>query len=172
MELVELYRTAPATFFIVLIVSLIITLLSYCAIPLIFAATRKTPITKRRYRVLCFALNLIVMIIFIAINGESISIGPYALWTGVFSSAGVKILNKKGYLFDEEEANNAASTASTAETALPPVIEEISELNTIVDEKIPATVEDTACRYCGQCGFKLLPDSSFCSACGSPVIKS
>ena len=95
--------------------------------------------------------------------------GPYALWTGVFSSAGVKILNKKGYLFDEDEANNAAPTAETAPS---PVIEESDEANTIVDEKIPAAEEDTECSYCRQCGFKLLPESNFCSACGSPVIKS
>ena len=177
MELLELYESSPGLFFVTLFISLVITLLGYCAIPLIFAATRKAPITRRRFRVLCFVFNLIVMIIFIAINGEPSSMGPYVLWTGVFSSAGIKILNKKGRLITSAKEGAAAVLSPPAsENVSSAALDELSEINPVVEEispeaeeTTPVVAENTNDKYCTNCGFKLLSGSNFCSACGSPV---
>ena len=101
MDYVELYQEDPGLLILILIISIVLTLFVYGAFPVIFAKTRKTPITKKKYRRLCFCINIIGFVFFALIDGVA-SGGPYLLWTGVFSSAGVKTLKKKGLLLETE----------------------------------------------------------------------
>ncbi len=83
--------------FFVLIIDLVVTLLVYGVFPVIFAKTRKTPISKKKYKGLCYAVNIIGLIFFIVINGAA-SGGPYILWTWIFSKYGIKTLDAKKLL--------------------------------------------------------------------------
>ncbi len=98
MTWLELLQQDPAAFVLTLIVSFIITVVAYGAFPLIFAMVRNEIITKKKYNILCFAINFVVMVVFIAINGEPSSGGPYLLWTWVFSTLGIKIMKNRGVL--------------------------------------------------------------------------
>ena len=99
----ELFQESPALFFLVLIISLVVTLFVYGAFPIIFAKVRKTPITKKKYKWLCYGINFIGVILFVALDG-GVSGGPYILWTWIFSNYGVKILEAKGLLSDASPA--------------------------------------------------------------------
>ena len=98
MTWLELLQQDPAAFVLNLIVSLVITLVAYGAFPLIFARMREETITKKKYNLFCFGINFLVMVVFIAINGEATSAGPYMLWTLVFSTLGIKTLKNRGVL--------------------------------------------------------------------------
>ena len=93
----ELFEESPLMFFVLLLISFALTLLVYSAFPVIFAKTRKTPITKKKYKHLCYGINLIGMVFFVVING-AVSGAPYLLWTLIFSNYGVKKLEASGLL--------------------------------------------------------------------------
>ena len=98
----ELYQTSPALLAVVIIISLVLTLLVYGAFPIIFAKVRKSPITKKKYKRLCYGINFIGVILFVAIDGGA-SGGPYILWTWIFSNYGVKILDSKSLLIELQD---------------------------------------------------------------------
>ena len=135
----ELFQESPALFFLVIVISLVVTLLVYGAFPIIFSKTRKTPITKKKYKGLCYGINAIGLVFFVALNGASNG-APYLLWTWIFSNYGVKTLEAKGLLSDilpteEENAN-------------------------IVNSKI--------C-FCRKCGTSIEDGSRFCRKCGTEI---
>ena len=101
MSYIELLQESPALFFLVLFLSLIITVFVYGAFPVIFATIRKTPITKKKYKRLCYGINFIGVVFFVAFNGAAVSGGPYILWTWIFSSYGIKTFEARGLLLDE-----------------------------------------------------------------------
>lgn len=138
----ELFQESPGLFFLVLIVSLVLTLFVYGAFPIIFAKVRKNPITKKKYKTLCYCINIIGIVFFVAFNGSAVSGGPYLLWTWIFSNRGLKTLDAKGLLLD---------SSSTEETVA------------VVTEKY-----DKVC-FCRKCGLKLDENSSFCRKCGTEV---
>ena len=139
MRYFELFQKNPTLFFLVLIISLVLTLLVYGAFPVIFAKVRKTPITKKKYKWLCYGINFIGIIIFVALDGGA-SGGPYILWTWIFSNYGVKTLEAKGILSD-----------------VTPIEEETIE---VVNNKV--------C-FCRKCGTHLEDDSRFCRKCGTEI---
>ncbi len=99
-QMVEDYKTQELTDNATsLIISLFVTLLAYGAFPFIFAKTKKTPITKKKYKRLCYGINIVVLFIFAIING-TFNIAPYILWTWVFSKYGMKVLGTKGLMPD------------------------------------------------------------------------
>ena len=84
--------------FLKMLLSLVITVLAYGTFPLIFAGVRKKPITKKMYRGICIVINAISMFLLSFLN-ETVSSGlAYVLWTFVFSTAGIKTLEKKEIL--------------------------------------------------------------------------
>ena len=97
----ESFQQEPEMYILYLIISLFITLLAYGAFPFIFAKTNKTPITKKKYKRLCYGINIVVLFIFAIING-AFNIAPYILWTWVFSKYGVKVLGTKGLMPDSD----------------------------------------------------------------------
>lgn len=98
MSYIELFQQDPAVVIFFLIISLIVTLVAYGAFPIIFAKSRKKPITRRKYRFLCYCINAIVMLLFFAANSRASNGGAYILWTLVFSNRGVQTLEYRGCL--------------------------------------------------------------------------
>ena len=87
----ELFQQGPAVYVPIILLSLIITLGAYCAFPLIFAKFRKKIITKKKYRVLCYCVNLAVMALFIVKNGHHAIVSR-----DIFEEA-QRILNNKSH---------------------------------------------------------------------------
>ena len=143
----EMFQQGPAVYVPVLLLMLGITLFAYGAFPIIFAKTRKKTITKKKYNLLCYGINFFVMFLFIVFNGKS-SGAPYILWTGIFSSIGLKILKNRGVLdgFQSIAFKNAFQ----------------EQENTDKTDEI---------RFCRKCGNKLLDGAKFCNKCGTAVIK-
>ncbi len=82
-----------------MIASFFITLLAYGTFPLAFAQQRKKTISKKKYQILCFGINFLVMACFVVmhiLSGLSHSATPYFVWTITFSSLGIRILKDKG----------------------------------------------------------------------------
>ncbi len=90
----ELFESGPAVYIPVILVMLIITAAAYAVFPLIFAFARKKVVTKTKYNIFCYGINLLVMFLFVVVNGKS-SGGPYFLWTCVFSIVGTNILRRR-----------------------------------------------------------------------------
>ena len=105
MSYFELLQESPVMFVVFLILSMLLTLLVYGAFPVIFAKTRQSPITKKKYKRLCYGINLSGMVFFVALNGAA-SGGPYLLWTWVFSRYGIKALTSKSLLINVQEPTN------------------------------------------------------------------
>lgn len=103
------YNQDLSTSISLFIVSLGLTVLAYCAFPLIYAKSRKIAIHKKKYTRLCYGINFLVMLVFVIINGSS-SGAPYLLWTWVFSKSGLKTLKQRGLL---EETHNDRSTVDS-----------------------------------------------------------
>ena len=171
---------------------------AYGAFPLIFSKMRKTNITKKKYYTLCYCINFAVMVLFIAINGEPSSGGPYLLWTWVFSSSGLKTLKGRGVLGESQIVSCSTSPSNeepiSAET---PIIGDNPNYNTcqncghelingasfcnMCGTKVPSivflsntepinnAVNDKIC-FCRKCGNKLYDDAKFCSKCGTQII--
>lgn len=111
----ELFQESPALFFLVIVISLVVTLLVYGAFPVIFSKTRKTPITKKKYKGLCYGINAIGFVFFVALNGASNG-APYLLWTWIFSNYGIKTLTARGLLSDT--AKNIEKVSESADKIL------------------------------------------------------
>ncbi len=92
---------SPQTLGSNMIASFFITLLAYGTFPLAFAQQRKKTISKKKYQILCFGINFLVMACFVVIHilsGLSHSATPYFVWTITFSSLGIRILIDRGLL--------------------------------------------------------------------------
>ena len=135
----ELFQESPALFFLFLIMSMIVTLLVYGAFPIIFAKVRKAPITKKKYKRLCYGINFIGVVFFVALNGASNG-APYLLWTWIFSNCGVKMLEAKRLLLD----------------GMPAEEEHIEAANNRI------------C-FCRKCGSSLEDGGRFCRKCGTEI---
>ena len=109
----DLLQENPSLFFIILILSIITTIFVYGVFPVIFAKARKAPITKKKYKRLCYGINIIGLVFFVVLNG-AVSGGPYLLWTSVFSHYGVKILGAKSLLTDIKDYDKEIRSKKTA----------------------------------------------------------
>ena len=125
-----------------LIASIIVTLILYGAFPLAFALLRKKTIAKSKYRLLCFLVNLVGLLLFVMVNGRPSSAAPYFLWTYVFSSCGIKLLTQKNAL-----NNGASSSAMQSKKREPEIL------------------------FCRKCGHKLEKGCNYCAKCGTAVVK-
>lgn len=164
----ELFNQGPAAYIPIILVSLLITLVAYGAFPLVFARMRKKTITKKKYNLFCYCVNFLVMVLFVAVNGNSSSGAPYLLWTWVFSMSGSKTLKIRGVLEETQNKNykNGVSTevAEVANTT-------ISKDSMIAAAEHPVSEEMPRIRFCRKCGFELIDGSEFCSRCGTAITK-
>lgn len=165
----ELFQQGPATYVPIILVSLVITLAAYGAFPLILARARKKTITKRKYNLLCFCVNFLVMVLFIVVNGEPSSGGPYLLWTWVFSASGIKTLKNRGVL-DEFQNSDYTKTVEYNENEVDETV--ASEKTVIVAEEVPILKDEPRIRFCRKCGFELIDGSEFCNGCGTAIERS
>lgn len=82
--------------------SFVFTAAVYCAFPLLFAFLRKSPITKKKYRLLCIVVTASVAIAFQILRTVSDLSGnafaPALLWGTVFYNVGLSILRKRRML--------------------------------------------------------------------------
>ena len=145
MSYYELFQQGPMVYIPILLISLAITLLAYAAIPIILAKTRKKTITKKKYNLLCYGINFLIMFVFIVLNGKS-SGAPYIIWTGVFSSIGLRILKERKVL------DGFQSVA----------VEQNFSYEDIPDD-VPRI------RFCRKCGSELLDGAKYCNKCGTEV---
>ncbi|MBR2473954.1 MAG: zinc ribbon domain-containing protein [Clostridia bacterium] len=141
MSYFELLQESPGLFFVAILVSLIVTVLVYGAFPIIFAKVRKASITKKKYKCLCFGINFIGMVFFVALNGVS-SGGPYLLWTWFFSSYGSKILETQGLLLEENQ----------------PTQEPVEQNQKICFCRQCGTGLSHGSRFCRKCGTKVIDE--------------
>ena len=164
----ETFQQGPAVYIPLLLISLLVTLVAYGAFPLIFARVRKASITKKKYNLFCYCVNFLVMVLFVAVNGNSSSGAPYLLWTWVFSMSGIKTLKIRGVLEETQNKNykNDVSTevAEVANTT-------ISKDSMIAAAEHPVSEEMPRIRFCRKCGFELIDGSEFCSRCGTAITK-
>ena len=164
----ELFNQGPAAYIPIILVSLLITLVAYGAFPLVFARMRKKTITKKKYNLFCYCVNFLVMVLFVAVNGNSSSGAPYLLWRWVFSMSGIKTLKIRGVLEETQNKNykNDVSTevAEVANTT-------ISKDSMIAAAEHPVSEEMPRIRFCRKCGFELIDGSEFCSRCGTAITK-
>lgn len=193
MSYFELYQENPSLFLIVLLISFVVTIFVYGAFPLIFAKTTKKPITKKKYKRLCYGLNIIGMAFFIVLNGAA-SGGPYFLWTWIFSNYGVKILNSRDLMKDNGQSNGLNSDKSQnnfcenmkktteksqqnpdldidkmspQEAAEYLVAEQLGEKYTpkVERDKKPKV------KYCSQCGSQIDPVTKKCTGCSKQYFR-
>ena len=143
----ELFQKGPMIYIPVLLISLAITLFAYAAFPVILAKTRKKTITKKKYNLLFYGINFLIMFVFIIVNGKS-SGAPYIIWTGIFSSIGIRILRNRNVL-----------------DGFQTVAVEQNFLHEDVPDDIPRI------RFCRKCGSNMLDGAKFCNKCGTEVIK-
>lgn len=94
-----MYQTNSGTLLTMLLISFAITLFAYGAFPLIWAKIRTEVITKKKYKLTCWGVNLLISILFGILNGTT-SGAPYVLWTLVFTNSGLKKLKSKGLLVE------------------------------------------------------------------------
>ena len=109
---IDLFMKGPAVYIPYLLFSLLVTVLAYGAFPMLFAMLRKKSISKKKYKFLCYGVNVLVMFLFVAISDGATSAGPYLLWTWVFSSWGAKKLAQNGVLFENINTGNLKDKAN------------------------------------------------------------
>lgn len=114
----ELLQQEPASFILAILLSLVITLVAYGAFPLIFARVRKDIIAKKEYNILCYCINFLVMMVFIAINGKASSGGAYLIWTCAFSASGLKTLKRRGVLEGSQPIESTETPTNQASEAI------------------------------------------------------
>lgn len=170
------------TYITILLFNLLITAGAYCIIPLAVAGLRKASITRKKYRIICIVVTIVIAFAFqfwrsyAGVSGGSF--WPAILWGTIFYDVGISILRNRGLLSD---------SASTKPTEQPPVkpssaapkapVTEVSpesapKQNTPVhlDSQPPAIKTWYTCPYCGSvvatgkpcdCGYCPPPADSF-----------
>lgn len=182
----DLYSQDPGSYFLIFLISLAITLLAYCAFPLIFASARQKTITKKKYRWICYGVNFLVMILFMVVNGGS-SGGAYLLWTWVFTKSGIKKLAYRNMLDTKDLPDDEQESASPEQVSnkfivctscgyrdrvlfstCPKCGSYSTEFIFINQEEQSSPVVKEIC-FCRKCGRKLIQGSNFCDLCGTAI---
>lgn len=86
------------------VIGLMITVGSYCLIPLLTASSCKKAMTKKKYGLFCFLGNIFVMVLFYVMS-ESFSYSPYIIWTTLFYNVGKGFLRERGMLIENKVAS-------------------------------------------------------------------
>lgn len=108
----ESFQQEPTSYIIALLFSLLITMVVYGLFPLLFAKFRRSVITKKKYRLICFGVNLILWLVLLALGGGSVL--AYVFWSWIFSVVGIKLLIKKGILHDNQNSSAAVSECTSS----------------------------------------------------------
>lgn len=144
--------------------SFVFTAAVYCAFPLLFAFLRKSPITKKKYRLLCIVVTASVAIVFQILRTVSDLSGnafaPALLWGTVFYNVGLSILRKRRMLSGTTPPQQPPEPVSSPTPAL-----DASHAPSPAPAKPTPPPPITETWYtCPSCGC-LLPTGEIC-ACG------
>lgn len=159
----ELFKQDSSVWLPIVALSLIITVTSYGAYPLLFARFRKKPITAKRYRVFCFLFNALVMVFFVVLNGSS-SGAPYLLWTSIFCHFGKKTLAQRNVL----KSADAPAPTPSSDTELAHTTNPASPTKEVVKSKKAKKTKANFCKYCGQ---PIDQTTKKCSGCGKQYFR-
>lgn len=167
-----------------IVVSLLLTIIEFGLFPIIWAYTRSDTITAKKYRWICFGVNLainLVLHVLITSSAAGFYSAAYMLWTFVFSAIGVKILNNRNLLQDQDaELENNPSVEKTEiveptqtkaypqKTSLP--VEQAQD-NLIHERKVELSTPNRSTLFCRKCGARIPADSVFCQKCGEKVVR-
>lgn len=83
------------------ILGLFLTVAEFSLFPIIWAFVQRDTISAKKYRWICFGVNLAINLVFnivITSSAAGYYSAAYLLWTFVFTSVGVKILNSRNLL--------------------------------------------------------------------------
>ena len=130
----EIFQQGASVYVPVILISLIVTMVVYCAFPLIFAKARKSEITKKKYKLLCYGINILLCLTFAFINGGAASFLPYLIWTSVFSNVGIKIMKRNGIIADVQSTDSASPAPSTSIETKAPINIDSEKPSTFVNE--------------------------------------
>lgn len=162
----ELFEQGPGVYVPILLVSILITAVSYAAYPLLLARFRRKPITARKYRAFCYLFNILVMVFFTALNGSS-SGAPYVLWTSAFCHFGKKTLERRKLLVDPDDPM-PVPTSAPSNTAL----EYTGKFQQPADSiSAPIKPKESKPRFCKHCGHPIDPATKKCTGCGKQYFR-
>jgi len=164
-DYIQLMQENPDLFFVMLLLSMLITLVAYGTFPIIFAKTRKKSITKKKYRGLCFAYNTISIVLVSLITGNISSGGPYVLWTFVFTRVGFGILENRGILVEPQEQDNICENCGEKLVGKNKVCLKCGAV-AIDTRETPVQETEQAIRFCRKCGSQLSTTVSSASNVG------
>ena len=177
-----------------LLFGIIVTFVLFSIFPVAVAIIRKTVITEKAYRGLCYKLNLMMVAIELIFsiligNGIKIRIWPYLIWTEVAACIGRAILKRKGLLVKDLPKDKAGVTRQEVlDNQIPTSDQNIHEKrensfcekntssqgkspdSTQVNQTIPRT--DIMAHKCVNCGSQILENDKFCSSCGQKIEKT
>ena len=169
-----------------LLLALLLTAIYYGLFPIIFSLVRKKPITKKKYNLLCYGINFVLMIVIQSAEASSYSAAPYAIWTLIASSIGSAFLKNKAVLCTSLPAKQATkviennqpiSQPTIIQTAVEPSPQEPPEHENSIQQTVSPqkTVRLTPIVspsiYCFACGKALPANSHFCQHCGMDQTK-
>lgn len=148
----DLFQQDSALFLTNLFFSLILTLFVYGFFPLVFAMHRKKEIKKKKYKRICFLVNLVPSLFFCVLNGGT-NFAAYLLWSTVFSYCGVKILISRGLLVDSNIYDDEDD-----------YIDENPNNKKVFVVSKPENDE-----FCERCGADITKDTDSCHVCGEKI---
>lgn len=152
--------------------SLVFTAAVYCAFPLLFAFLRKSPITKKKYRLLCIVVTasgaIVFQILRIASDLSGNAFVPALLWGTVFYNVGLSILRKRKML---------SGTIPPQQPPEPAVVTPAPDASPAPANPTPPPPITETWYTCPSCGC-LLPTGENCScgyhppkAAGAPTVR-
>lgn len=152
--------------------SLVFTAAVYCAFPLLFAFLRKSPITKKKYRLLCIVVTasgaIVFQILRIASDLSGNAFVPALLWGTVFYNVGLSILRKRKML---------SGTIPPQQPPEPAVVTPAPDASPAPANPTPPPPITETWYTCPSCGC-LLPTGENCScgyhppkAAGAPSVR-
>lgn len=156
-----------------ILLNLVLTMVLYGAFPMVFAVTRKKAIRDRKYKILCYVVNLLIKLVLY--RGSALNLAPYVLWTFVFSRFGITILGNRGVpavvpenreVADEEIELTTNELEEGSISQAPVDMPQRKELTSVKTLAEVVKNDDILCPYCG---FELFEGSAFCSHCGKAV---
>ena len=172
---------------VLIVIGLVITFFIYSILPILVAIFCKSNIAEKRFRGLCYKLNVIVLILEIVVsvlsgNGLRFNIMRYLLWTELAVQIGKKILNRKNLLVLEPKVERRTHRAQEKQN-----MEGMN--NILTDQKATDELRDIQTeqmgniqqyqanpeknirvKSCTKCVAPIVKNSVFCSQCGERIL--
>ena len=145
----------------------LITAIAFSIIPLLVALLRKKIITRKGYSIVCYSVNLPILIVDSILSGGNLKLAAYLIWTSFAIWLGRKFLNNKSLLDNSGYKYGAYS----------PEYEDILNESTenpkkeYINKSAIKPTNPPKIKFCSRCGGKINPDSKKCSKCGKQYFR-